>query len=227
MSAAFRRIFNRAGPKKGLQLPRSKLIVGLGNPGRGYSANRHNVGFMTVAHLAKSHGMRFDGKKGDSRTAIGTIQSLTVVVARPQTFMNASGRAVSALLRAYRLTPDDLVVVHDDLDLPTGRSRVRKGGSSGGHKGIQSIIESIGSPDFSRVRVGIGRPPSAEAPHEREKNVIGYVLGDFDAEERLIIEQTIPKAAAAVECILTDGVVTAMNRFNAPQKEEPIDRDVP
>lgn len=226
MSAAFRRIFSRALPKKGPPLPPSKIIVGLGNPGAGYSANRHNVGFMAVAYLAKSHGMRFDGKKGDSRIAIGTIQSMPVVVARPQTFMNASGRAVSALLRAYNLTVDDLVVVHDDLDLPTGRIRVRKGGSSGGHKGIQSIIESIGSHDFSRVRVGIGRPASAEAAHEREKDVIGYVLGNFDAEERSIIEQTIPKAAAAVECILAEGMVTAMNRFNAPQKEQPIDRDL-
>lgn len=152
---------------------------------------------------------------------------MPVVVARPQTFMNASGRAVSALLRAFNLTVDDLVVVHDDLDLPTGRIRVRKGGSSGGHRGIQSIIENVGSPDFSRVRVGIGRPPSAEAPHEREKNVIGYVLGDFDAEERSIIEQTIPKAAAAVESILSDGIVTAMNRFNALQREQPSDLDPP
>ncbi len=225
MSAAFRRIFNRARPKKGPEPPPSKLVVGLGNPGSGYSANRHNVGFMAVAHLARSHDMRFDGKKGDSRIAIGTIRSIPVAVARPQTFMNASGKAVSALLRAYNLEVDDLVVVHDDLDLPTGRIRVRKGGSSGGHKGIQSIIESIGSPDFSRVRVGIGRPPSAEALHEREKNVIGYVLGDFDADERLVIEQTIPKAAEAVESILADGIVTAMNRFNGPQREQPIDRE--
>ncbi len=225
MSAAFRRVFGKFRSKPNTQLTPSKLVVGLGNPGTGYSANRHNVGFMAVAHLAKSCGMHFDKKKGDARIAEGTIADTPVVLARPQTFMNASGRSVSALLRAFGLTAEDLIVVHDDLDLPTGRIRIRKGGSSGGHKGIQSIIDSIGSADFSRIRVGIGRPPSAEARAEHEKAVVGYVLSDFDRDERLIMDQVIPKVAEAVTCLLAEGIVAAMNTFNRQQPEKASSSD--
>ncbi len=225
MSAAFRHVFGKFRSKTSTNLVPSKLVVGLGNPGTGYSANRHNVGFMAVAHLAKSHGMHFDRKKGDARIAEGTIAETPVVLARPQTFMNASGRSVSALLRAFDLTVDDLIVVHDDLDLPTGRIRIRSGGSSAGHKGIQSIIESIGSGDFSRIRVGIGRPASAEARAEHERAVVGYVLSDFDRDERLVMDQVIPRVAEAITCLLAEGIVVAMNTFNRQQTEKAAPSD--
>jgi PTH1 family peptidyl-tRNA hydrolase len=179
------------------------------------------VGFISIAYLAKSHGIRFDRTKGDARVAEGSIGNTSVMLARPQTFMNASGRSVSALLKKLDLTPDDLIVIHDDLDLATGRIRLRKGGSSGGHKGVQSIIESINSPDFTRVRIGIGRPLAADRPEEREKNVVNYVLSDFTDDERLAIEREIPRVAEAVECLIADGLVTAMNKFNVAAAEKP------
>ena len=214
MSAAFRRIFGvpRRAHASNRGTP-AKLIVGLGNPGPSYAGNRHNVGFMAIAQLAKSCGMHFDKRKGDARIAEGNIDGISVVLARPQTYMNASGRAVSALLDRYKLTSDDLIVIHDDLDLPVGRIRIRKGGSSGGHKGIQSIIENTGSPDFLRVRVGIGRPAGDETS-EHENKVIDYVLGNFDGEERAVIQKAIPRVAEAVKSVLVDGLVKAMNRFN-------------
>ncbi len=152
-----------------------KLIVGLGNPGFLYSRNRHNVGFMCVSHLARINKIPFDKKQGNARTGIGNIAGNRVVLARPQTYMNASGESVSALLRKLNITPSDLIVIHDDLDLPPGKIRLRLGGSSGGHKGIDSIIARIGTQDFYRVRVGIGRPDTGEDT-AREDAVIAYVL---------------------------------------------------
>ncbi len=221
MSAAFRHIFGAARSRKNTHGAPAKLVVGLGNPGSGYSRNRHNVGFMSIAYLAKSHGMRFDRTKADARVAEGNIGTTAVMLARPQTFMNASGRAVGALLKKLDLTPDDLIVIHDDLDLATGRIRLRKGGSSGGHKGVQSIIDNINSPEFMRVRIGIGRPVPADRLEERERDVVNYVLSDFSDDERLVIDQEIPRVAQAVECLISDGLVTAMNRFNVVPGEKP------
>jgi PTH1 family peptidyl-tRNA hydrolase len=221
VSSAFRRIFGATRSPGNTQGAPERLIVGLGNPGTGYSHNRHNVGFMSVAYLAKSRGIGFDKTKGYARIAEGSIGGTFVVLARPQTFMNASGRAVSALLNKLNLGPDALIVIHDDLDLATGRIRLRKGGSSGGHKGVQSIIDSIGSSDFTRVRIGIGRPVAADGLEERERDVVNYVLSDFTNDERLVIEREIPKAAEAVECVISDGLVAAMNKFNRSPGEKP------
>ena len=227
MSAAFRRVFGTRSrvDSSALGIPK-RLIVGLGNPGQGYSGNRHNVGFMAVAYIAKSFGMHFDKRKGEARIAEGNINDVPVVLARPQTYMNASGKAVSTLLGKYKLTFDDLIVIHDDLDLPVGRIRIRKGGSSGGHKGIQSIIENVGSPEFLRVRVGIGRP-TGEASRERENGVIDYVLGDFSREERTIIEDSIPRVAEAVTSIIVDGFEKAMSKFNVAPVEKATQPDAP
>lgn len=221
MNAAFRRIFGATRSRTNAQGAPVKLVVGLGNPGAGYSRNRHNVGFMSIAYLAKSHGMRFDRAKADARVAEGSIGGTAVMLARPQTFMNASGRAVGALLKKLNLTPDDLIVIHDDLDLATGRIRLRKGGSSGGHKGVQSIIDSINSPDFTRVRIGVGRPVAGDRLEERENDVVNYVLGDFTDDERLAIDREIPRVAEAVECLIAEGLVTAMNRYNVAPGEKP------
>jgi len=192
-----------------------KLIVGLGNPGFLYTRNRHNVGFMCVRHLASTHGIRFDRKQGHARTGIGNIGDNWVVLARPQTYMNASGESVSALLMKLNIAPADLIVIHDDLDLPTGKIRLRLGGGSGGHKGIDSIIARLGTKDFYRVRVGIGRPDIAECSEaEKEEAVIAYVLSDFTRDERMIIDNIMPDIGRAIACLLTEGLAAAMNKFN-------------
>jgi PTH1 family peptidyl-tRNA hydrolase len=192
-----------------------KLIVGLGNPGYLYARNRHNIGFMCVGHLAKVQKIRFDKKQGQARTGIGSIAGHRVVLARPQTFMNASGESVSALMRKLNIAPTDLIVIHDDIDLPVGKIRLRLGGSSGGHKGIDSIIARTGTRDFYRVRVGIGRPDNAEgSPEEKEEAVISYVLSDFTADEKKIIEKTLPTVSQAIFCLLSEGLEAAMNKYN-------------
>jgi PTH1 family peptidyl-tRNA hydrolase len=190
-----------------------KLIVGLGNPGFLYARNRHNIGFMCVSYLAKKYKIDFDRKQGHARTGIGSIVRNKVVVARPQTYMNASGEAVSALLQRLNVTPADLIVIHDDLDLPTGKIRLRLGGSSGGHKGIDSIISHIGTQDFYRVRVGIGRPEADKVPI-KEETVIGYVLSDFTGEEKKIIDETILMVSEAIALLLVKGINAAMNKYN-------------
>jgi PTH1 family peptidyl-tRNA hydrolase len=191
-----------------------KLIVGLGNPGFLYARNRHNVGFMCVSHLARQQKIRFDRKQGHARTGIGNIAGYRTVLARPQTYMNASGESVSALMKKLNVKPADLIVIHDDLDLPAGKIRLRFSGGSGGHKGIDSIIARIGTPDFYRIRVGIGRPYIANTDPEKEEAVIAYVLSDFTAEERKIIEGTLPRIGEAIVCLLAEGLTAAMNRYN-------------
>lgn len=191
-----------------------KLIVGLGNPGFLYARNRHNVGFMCVSHLARVHKITFDRKQGQARTGIGNISGHRVVVARPQTYMNASGESVSALMKKLNVAPADLIVIHDDLDLPPGKIRLRLGGSSGGHKGIDSIIARIGTQEFYRVRVGIGRPEADEKTADKESDVIDYVLRDFTREEKKIIDTVIPKVAEAITYLLAEGLNAAMNKYN-------------
>ena len=145
---------------------------------------------MCVNHFAKLHNIQFNKKKGDARVGEGIINDEPIIVAKPQTFMNASGKAVNALLSKLKLNADDLIVVHDDLDLPIGRIRIRKDGSSGGHKGIQSIISDIGTADFTRIRIGIGRPVDSEDRQDHEQ-VIDYVLSGFSPFEHTVIEKTI------------------------------------
>ena len=190
-----------------------KLVVGLGNPGRGYAGNRHNLGFMCLAHFARTQAVALDKKQGKARTGTGRIGGETVVLARPQTFMNLSGESVSLLMQKFRVDFGDLLVVHDDLDLPLGRIRLRRGGGSGGHKGIESIIACLGSRDFPRLRVGIGRP-NETGFGSSEEDVISYVLADFTPEEEKEIDKVIPRVSEAILCFLTDGLAVAMNRFN-------------
>jgi PTH1 family peptidyl-tRNA hydrolase len=192
-----------------------KLIAGLGNPGFLYARNRHNVGFMCVSYLAKTQGIRFDKKQGQARTGTGHIDGQRVVLARPQTYMNASGESILALLRKLNISPADLIVIHDDLDLPTGKIRLRLGGGSGGHKGIDSIVARLGSRDFYRVRVGIGRPDIGEdIDTAREEAIIAYVLADFSPEEKKAIDKVLPEVNQAIVCLLTEGLAAAMNKYN-------------
>jgi peptidyl-tRNA hydrolase, PTH1 family len=189
-----------------------KLIVGLGNPGMGYSANRHNIGFICLNHFARLHKIAFDKKQGKARVGIGDISGQKVVLARPQTFMNASGQAVSFLMQKYSLSLDDLMVVHDDLDLPVGKIRIRKGSSAGGHKGVESIIACLGSKDFIRIRVGIGRPSPPD--QTRGEEIIDFVLGDFSKEEEKVMDETISRVSDAIHSLLTEDTSSAMNKFN-------------
>jgi PTH1 family peptidyl-tRNA hydrolase len=191
-----------------------KLIVGLGNPGRGYAHNRHNIGFMCLGDFARKQGIRFDRKRGKARTGIGEVAGEGVILAKPQTFMNLSGESVSRLVSGFDIALGDLLVVHDDLDLTLGKIRLRRGGSSGGHKGVDSIISSLGSQDFPRLRVGIGRPALDENHSESGEGVISYVLSDFTPVEKQIVTQVIPRVSEAMLYLLTEGLSPAMNRYN-------------
>lgn len=189
-----------------------KLIAGLGNPGSGYAGSRHNVGFMCVNYYARKHGIAWDKKQSKARVGTGEVAGNRVVVARPQTYMNSSGDSVSLLVRKYKVDLADLIVVHDDLDLPLGKIRIRQDGGSGGHKGMNSIVASLDSPDFVRVRVGIGRPAGTEGKDESE--VIDYVLSDFTPEEKAVIAQVVPRVTEAIDCLLSEGLTVAMNKYN-------------
>ncbi len=191
-----------------------KLIVGLGNPGRGYANNRHNVGFVCLNHFAKTQGIRFDRKQGKARIGIGKVAGSKVVLARPQTYMNLSGQSVSRLIKKFNINLNDLLVIHDDLDLPLGKIRIRHGSSSGGHKGIDSIISSLGNQDFSRLRVGIGRPTTEDFAETSEADIVAYVLSNFTSEEKQIVVQVIPRVSEAIYCLLSQGLAVAMNKYN-------------
>ena len=192
-----------------------KLIVGLGNPGRSYANNRHNVGFICLNHFAKTQGIRFDRKQCQARIGSGEVTGSQVVLAKPQTYMNLGGQSVNRLVRKFNINLNDLLIIHDDLDLPLGKIRIRWGGSSGGHKGIESIISYLGSPDFPRLRVGIGRPTTTEGSATiSEADIITYVLSDFTPEEKQVITQLIPRVSEAILCLLTEGLPAAMNKYN-------------
>ena len=192
-----------------------KLIVGLGNPGRGYTNSRHNLGFMCLNHFARTHGIRFDKNRGSARIGSGEVAGNKVVVARPQTYMNQSGQSVALLIRKFNISLDNLLVIHDDLDLPPGKIRIRRGGGSGGHKGVDSITAELSSQDFSRLRVGIGRPSLVEGSTGiTEADIVAYVLSDFTPEEKQTISRVIPRVSEAILCFLTEGLTVAMNRYN-------------
>jgi PTH1 family peptidyl-tRNA hydrolase len=183
------------------------LIVGLGNPGLKYADNRHNVGFCCVERLASNHTLSFDRRQKRASLALGTILQRSVILAKPRTFMNRSGYAVAALARFYRVTLDRVLVVYDDLDLPQGTTRMRPSGGSGGHRGMRSIINQLGSQDFPRLRIGIGRPPGRMDPAD-------YVLQDFSADEEALMGEALEQAVAAVETWLTNGIDEAMSLHN-------------
>jgi len=191
------------------------LIVGLGNPGRGYASNRHNIGFTCLNHFARAQGIRLDKKQGQARIGEGKVGGGKVVVARPQTYMNLSGQSVSRLVKKFNIDLNNLLVIHDDLDLPLGKIRIRQGGSSGGHKGVDSIITWLGSQDFLRLRVGIGRPVMPPGGGEfSEADIIDYVLSDFTSEEKQAMARVIPRVSEAIVCLLTEGLTAVMNRYN-------------
>lgn len=192
-----------------------KIIAGLGNPGLTYAHNRHNIGFMCLNYFARAQAIRLDKKQGQARVGTGEVAGNKVVLARPQTAMNLSGLAISLLIKRHDINPDDLLIIHDDLDLPLGKIRIRQGGGSGGHRGIKSIISCLGDPDFLRIRIGIGRPILIEGSVcSKEDEVIDYVLSDFTSTEKKIVTQIIPEASQAILCLLNEGLTAAMNKYN-------------
>ena len=198
------KLFERSSP------PRvDRLVVGLGNPGDGYANTRHNVGFQVANRLAKRARLEFDKKAADSRIAEGSLGDIRIAIARPQTFMNDSGRAVGKLLDRYRLTPDALLVVFDEIDLPLGKVRLRERGGPGTHNGMRSITSEIGE-GFARLRLGVApADPTAEVGDLAE-----YVLSPFAAHEREAAERMVVRGAEAAEVALRDGIARAMAQFN-------------
>jgi PTH1 family peptidyl-tRNA hydrolase len=192
-----------------------KLIIGLGNPGKAYAHNRHNIGFRCINYLARLHSIPVKKHQCRSQVGTGKIAGVEVLLAKPKTFVNLSGEAVERLMRKYNIAIEDLLVIYDDLDLPLGKLRLRAGGSAGGHKGINSIISALGNEDFPRIKVGIGRPTTEDGTAITDEDVIvGYVLSDFTPQEDAAIKPTIATVAEAIHCILTEGITAAMNRFN-------------
>ena len=181
-----------------------RVIVGLGNPGRTYAHTRHNIGFDVLDTLAKRRVARILSRQ--CRALVGSFEHYgeQILLVKPQTFMNESGQAVGQIARKYNLEPGEFLVVYDDMDLPLGRIRIRPSGSSGGHKGMNSIIHHLHSQDFPRIRIGIG--------HQGE--AIDHVLSRFSRKEREVIDVAIQQAADALEMILDEGIEAAMNRYN-------------
>ncbi len=184
-----------------------KIIVGLGNPGRKYERTRHNAGFLAVDELANNLHTDIDQEKFLALIGKARLDSEQVVLLKPQTYMNESGRAVAAAVRGSYAEVSDLIVIHDELDLPCGVMRVKIGGGHGGHNGLRSIIEHLGSAEFVRIRIGIGRPT-------QDWNTADYVLSPFLAEEREAAAKAVNRAAEAVIVFLKEGPAAAMNKFN-------------
>jgi peptidyl-tRNA hydrolase, PTH1 family len=183
------------------------LIVGLGNPGREYKETRHNVGFMVVDRLCQKWGVKPNRLQSKALIAQSMVGEQKVILAKPQTFMNLSGQAVSSLARFYKVDYGNLLVVHDDLDLPLGTLRLRPSGGSAGQKGLGSTIEQLGTQEFCRLRVGIGRPPG-------RMDAAGYVLQTFSSGEMETMQFVLARAEEAVMTYLEQGIVKAMNQFN-------------
>jgi peptidyl-tRNA hydrolase, PTH1 family len=185
----------------------SRLVVGLGNPGPEYAGNRHNVGFRSVDRVAERHRLRFNAKRARSLVARGQLAGQDVALAKPQTYMNLSGRAVKELLVGWGVPPRSLLVVYDDVDLPLGSLRIRERGGPGTHNGMRSIVESLGTTEFPRLRIGIGSPPPL-------RDLADYVLDDPTPEERTLLEEALARAVEAIELFIREGPAAAMNHFN-------------
>ncbi|GAB2455541.1 aminoacyl-tRNA hydrolase [Jatrophihabitans fulvus] len=184
------------------------LVVGLGNPGPKYAGTRHNAGFMVVDLLAERVGGRFKSHRSRADVVEGRLAGLPVVLAEPRSYMNESGGPVKAVAAFFKIPSERIVVVHDELDVPFGSLRIKRGGGDGGHNGLKSITSALGGPQYARVRFGIGRPPGRQDPAD-------YVLRDFSAAERKDLAFEVDRAADAVEAVLAEGVEAAQNRFHA------------
>ena len=193
-----------------------KLIVGLGNPGSKYKGTRHNVGFEVIDELARRRALMFETSPGNAVMARERGPGAQVILAKPLTFMNLSGQAVGGLMRYYRIDLDDVLVVADDVNLPLGRLRVRRRGSDGGHNGLRSVIDSVGTEEVARLRVGVDRG-------DRRRDLADHVLATFDQFELETMRLAINNASDAVEVFASEGINAAMNRFNRMDNNETDD----
>jgi PTH1 family peptidyl-tRNA hydrolase len=184
-----------------------KLIVGLGNPGRAYARSRHNVGFRCVEAISRDMGISISQRRQLVVIGQGRLDGEEVVLAKPRTFMNHSGEALSYLVSRFHTPSQDLLIIHDDMDLPLGKIRIRPSGSDGGHRGVESIIGALRSPNFTRIRVGIGRPPTGMGEVE-------FVLGAFTAEESPLIGEAVAAVRNAVADVIGHDLEWVMNRYN-------------
>jgi PTH1 family peptidyl-tRNA hydrolase len=184
-----------------------KVVMGLGNPGTEHVRDRHNVGSHAVDRLAARWGISVERAEHRALLGLGSYREQPVMLVKPQTYMNRSGESASSIAGYFRLPPEAFVILHDDMDLPLGRLRIRRDGGAGGHRGIASVIDQLGSPDFSRVRIGIGRPPDGLPASE-------FVLGPFVPTEAPAIDVALGVVVEAVETLLACGVDAAMNRYN-------------
>jgi PTH1 family peptidyl-tRNA hydrolase len=197
------RLFRRGGAPPTLDL----LVSGLGNPGREHERDRHNVGWMVVDELARRHGQPSFRAKFSGRIAETRVGDQRIALLKPETYMNESGRSIGAAARFFKAPPEQLLVVHDDVDLDVGRLQARLGGGLAGHNGLRSIAQSLGTHDFLRLRLGVGRPGRGD-----RRSVADYVLSPFEPDEEG--EEVVSRAADAVEALLSEGLVAAQQRFN-------------
>jgi PTH1 family peptidyl-tRNA hydrolase len=188
-----------------------KLVVGLGNPGRRYAGTRHNVGFDVLDLLAERHRLEWESAPADG--LIAKWRTVSVLLAKPLTFMNLSGHAVGELVRFYKIDLQDFLIVVDDVNLDLGRLRARPSGSAGGHNGLKSIIAALGTEEFARLRVGVGRG-------DARRDLADHVLARFDPEERVEVAEAVGRAADAAELFVTEGIAPVMNRFNRKEDGE-------
>ncbi len=184
-----------------------KLVAGLGNPSPRYESTRHNAGFRVMDGISSASGIRLGRRRHGSLFGRGAYQGEDVILAKPQTYVNLSGKAVCSFLKYYPLSPEDLIIIHDDMDLPLGRIRIKRGGGSAGHRGVDSIISEIGTGDFPRLKVGISAGESGLRGR-------GFVLGNFSREEEKILSEVLSLCVSAVEEMIFRGLEAAMNRFN-------------
>jgi len=187
------------------------LIVGLGNPGAQYAKTRHNAGWFVVDELARRFSIELVKKNADYKVGVGMIGEEKIALVKPQTFMNDSGRAVQSLKNFYRVELERILVLSDDLNLPVGRLRFRGSGSDGGHNGLKSVAQMLGSKEYPRLRIGVGEPPTEERV---QSGTAGFVLRPFSSDEWPVVEKTTRRAAMGVECFVREGLAPAMTRFN-------------
>lgn len=191
------------------------IIAGLGNPGKKYENTRHNMGFIAIDQLAEKHNIKVDKLKFKALVGEGRIADQKVLLVKPQTYMNLSGESIREIMNFYKLEPEELIVMYDDIDIDPGTLRIRKFGSAGTHNGMKSIVQQLGSDRFPRIRIGVGK--------QRGKDLVNHVLGGFAKDEVPLLEEAVTNAGFAVETILSDGMDIAMGKYNTKKKVQKSD----